>query len=90
MRKTIAFEKPIMIDQNGTKLTIESIAGEVQYRNGHTRFRPDIRGLEGYIDLEIPEQEEQVITQAMEQVTVRKRVKTVVKDETEIIEDIKK
>ena len=29
MRKTIAFETPITIDQNGTKLTIESIAGEV-------------------------------------------------------------
>ena len=87
MRKIIVFETPITIDQNGTKLTIESIAGEVQYRNGHTRFRPDIRGLEGYVDLEIPEAEEQVITQAMESATVKKRV---VKDEVEIIEDIKK
>ena len=86
MRKIIVFETPITIDQNGTKLTIESIAGEVQYRNGHTRFRPDIRGLEGYIDLEVPEAEEQVIIQAMESATVRKRVEAV----KEPIEEIKK
>lgn len=87
MRKTIVFETPITIDQNGTKLTIESIAGEMQYRNGHTRFRPDIRGLEGCIDLYIPEQEEQVITQAMESATVRKRVGVV---KPEPIEDTTK
>ena len=72
MRKTIVFETPITIDQNGTKLTIESIAGEVQYRNEQTRFRPDIRGLEGYINLEIPEQEEQAINDAMEQAMFRR------------------
>ena len=77
MRKTITFEKPIRLDQNATKIIIESIGGEVEYRGNRTQFRPDIRGLEGYVDLEVPEAEEQVIIQAMESATVRKRVETV-------------
>ena len=87
MRKTIVFEKPITIDSNGTKIVIESIGGEVQYRGNRTQFRPDIRGLEGCIDLEVPEAEELLITQAIESATVKKRV---AKDEAETIEDTTK
>ena len=49
----------------------------MQYRGNRTQFRPDIRDLEGYVDLEVPEAEEQVIIQAMESATVRKRVEAV-------------
>ena len=72
MRKIITFENPITVDQDGTKLTVESVAGEVQYRNGKTSFRPDFRGLEYYINLQIPEEEESVIKQAVESASVRR------------------
>ena len=72
MRKTIVFDKPITIDQDGTKITVESVAGELPYRNGRTSFRPDFRGLEYYIDLQIPEEEAQTIKQAVESASVRR------------------
>ena len=74
MRKTIVFGKPITIDQDGNKLTVESLSGEIRYAGDIVRFRPDIMDLQGYIDFEIPEQEEQQIRTAISHATIQRRV----------------
>ena len=82
MRKTITFEPPVIIDENGTKITVESVSGRIVIGSNGARFIPDVAGLDHYIKFEVPQEQEQAIVQAVEAVTVRRA-----EPKSEIIEE---
>ena len=72
MRKIITFDPPVTIEENGTKIIVKSLGGNIRFVNENAEFQPDIMALKNYIKFEIPESQQAQIKQRMEAVTVQR------------------